>query len=179
MLTEARLRERLSRATTEVQRARMLTLANEGKDVYAENRQGKTVIGEFRRYCETRDPERIGKGLYHFSTMGSGGLNDIAHFNLHGFRAEYPHPVHYIQRLLVPEMQRNARWMDDTDVNGFHSHYVYKDGMTAAEVSVAIMELADKFGPELKSDYYMRRNTRLLEQATELASSIGMKVVPA
>jgi hypothetical protein len=184
MLSEERLREKLARATTEEQRAKMLVLANRGKDVYPEARQGKGVVAEFRRYCETRDPEKIGKGLYHFSTMGAGGLNDIAHFNLHGFRAEYPHPVHYIQRLLVPEMQRNARYLEDDprfpgDCNGFHSHYVYTDGMTAAEVSMAIMELAAKYGPELKSDWYMRRNTRVLSEASELAESIGMKVVPA
>lgn len=174
---ERRERETLERCKTDEQRATCERLHAADKTAYPERRQGKTVVAEFRRYCETRDAAKIGEGLYHFSIMGAGGLNDIAHFNLGGFRREYPHPALYLERLLFPELDRS--WHSDPreDPEGFHSYYVYTDGMTSGEVCLAIVRIAENLRAELAQDFNERVNTAKRAQARELAESLGMKLV--
>ena len=170
--------QRMTRCKTDVQRERMLELHAQRKDVYEEVRQGKSVISAFRRYCETFDAEKIDSGLYHFSTMGSGGLNDIAHFGLHGFRGVYPHPAIYIAELLIPEI---ARWPESRriDPNDYHSLYVYTDGMTAGEVAHAIIALATEHKERVYADWKQKRDSAALKEAESLAASVGMKLIPA
>lgn len=179
MVTEKRQNEMLAHAKTDVQRDRMRELFADGRDAYAESRQGKTVIGEFRRYLETCDPEKIGEGLYHFSTMGAGGLNEIAHFNLHGFRSVYPHPAVYLERLLLPQAERHGWLEDGVDPNDYHSLYVYTDGLTAGDVCTAVLELAREHHDRVVADYRSARNAAALAEAERLAESVGMRLVPA
>jgi hypothetical protein len=167
---ERRQREALERCTTDAQQATVTRLHAEEKVAYPEKRQGKGVVAAFRRYCETRDPEKIDAGLYHFSTQGAGGLNEIAHFDIHGFRHVYAHPAIYLQELLFPEMER---------YRGDHSFYVYTDGMTAGEVADAILELAHEHHAALLEDARSKIKAKRLAQATELAESLGMKLVQA
>src|SRR3990172_1567769 len=115
---ERRIREILERCTTDAQRATCERLHAEEKTAYPERRQGRSVIAEFRRYCETFDPEKIGQGLYRFSTGGAGGLNEIAHFDIHGFRHVYSHPCRYIEDLLYYEANR-GHWDPREDPNGY------------------------------------------------------------
>ena len=174
---ERRERETLERCTTQAQRETCQRLHSQGKTAYPESRQGKTVIAEFRRYCETFDPEKIGQGLYRFSTGGAGGLDEIAHYNLHGFRHVFRHPIFYIDELLVP---RVARWPEArrVDPNGYHSYYVYTDGMTAGEVAFAIIDLAAEHRDRVLADYTRKRDAAALAEAERLAESVGMQVVP-
>jgi hypothetical protein len=179
MLSEARQTEMLERATTDAQRARMRELFAAGKDAYAEARQGKSVVAAFRRYCETCDPEKIDAGLYHFSTGGAGGLNEIAHFNLHGFRGVYPHPAIYLHRLLLPQADRHGWLEDGVDPNDYHALYVYTDGMTAGDVMLAILKIAAEHDERIVQDYSAKQDAERLAAATALAESIGMRLVPA
>ena len=178
---DRRQQETLDRCTTPAQRERCDQLHAQGKTAYPYARQGKSVIAEFRRYCETFDPEKIGKGLYDWSIMGSGGLDDIAHYDLHGFRATYPHPAYYIEGLLIPEIRR---WwpVTDTEVddpNWFHSQGVYTDGMTKGEVAFRIIEIATEQKERVYADWKAKRDATALGQAQALAESVGMKVVEA
>ena len=174
---ERRKRETIERCTTPVQRATCERLHAEGKTAYPERRQGKTVVAEFRRYCETRDPEKIGPGLYHFSIMGAGGLDDIAHYDIHGFRHEYPHPAVYIERLLMPETNR---WYFDPreEPNGFHSQHVYTDGMTAGEVCRDILAIADAQREQIARSGLAKIQEEKLAKAERLAEDLGMRLVP-
>jgi len=175
---ERRERETLERCTTDAQRATCERLHAADKTAYPEKRQARTVIAEFRRYCETFDPEKIGHGLYRFSTGGAGGLNEIAHFDIYGFRHVYWHPCRYIEDLLYFEANR-GHWDPREDPNGYHSFYVYTDGMTAGEVFAAILEIADDRREIVRADLLAKASAAALAKATELAESIGMKVVPA
>jgi hypothetical protein len=177
MISDTRRAERLERAKTLRQKETMERLFEEGKDAYPESRQGKTVVEEFRRYVDTRDPEKIGNGLYHFSTMGAGGLNDIAHFNIHGFRSVYPHPAVYIERLLICEIERWSPERLAEDPNAYHSLYVYTDGMTSGEVAARIIEIAYTNRREVLADWKERRYAEDLAEATRLAARIGMRLV--
>lgn len=81
-----RQQEALDRCTTDVQRERCHALHAQGKATYPVRRKGVGVVAEFRRYVETGDAGKIGPGLYDLSTSGAGGFNDIAHFDLNGYR---------------------------------------------------------------------------------------------
>lgn len=172
---ERRIRETLERCTTDAQRATCERLHAADKTAYPQKRQGKTVVAEFRRYCETRDPEKIGQGLYHFSIMGAGGLNDIAHYDLHGFRHKYPHPAIYLERLLFPEVDRGYDVREEP--NWCHSQDVYTDGMTNGEVCLAVVRIAEQVRQKLSDDLAEKVSAARLAKAQELAASIGMKVV--
>jgi hypothetical protein len=178
MVIEQRQQEQLARATTDVQREKMRELFALNKDVYPESRQGKSVIAAFARYCKTFDSEKIDQGLYHFSIMGAGGLDDIAHYNIHGFRGVYPHPANYIEGLLIPSVERwpEARRIDPND---YHSLDVYTDGMTAGEVAHAIIDIAAEQKARVYADWKQKHDTAALETATRLAADLGMKLVPA
>jgi hypothetical protein len=167
---ERRIRETLERCTTPAQRATCERLHDEGKTAYPEKRQGQTVISEFLRYCQHKDPTKIRQGLYHFSIGGAGGLNEIAHYNLGGFQHVYWHPHIYIEQLLLPELARGRR-ID-------HSSYVYTDGMTAQEVGDQMLAIANAAYNQVAEDYEAKVAAAALAQATRLAESIGMKVVP-
>lgn len=168
---ERRERETLERCTTAAQRRTCERLHSEGKTAYPEKRQGKTVVSEFLRYCQYRDPSKIRQGLYHFSTMGAGGLNEIAHYNLDGFRHVYWHPHLYIDRLFLPEEERH--WQVE------HSSYVYTDGMTAHDVRAEMRDIVVAAREMVRLDYeeVIEQTARL--QAETLARSLGMKLVPA
>ena len=172
--------ETLARCRTAAQSAKCLELHDRGKTAWPNPRQGKTVVAEFRRYCEALDSSKIGKGLYDWSIMGSGGLNDIAHYDLHGFRGTYPHPAHYIEGLLIPEV---SRWpVDDTetdDPDWFHSQGVYTDGMTKGEVAFRIIEIALEQKERVYLDWKTKNDASKLAEAQRLAESLGMKVVPS
>lgn len=173
---ERRERETLERCKTDAQRTTVLRLQALGKTAYPERRQGRTVIAEFRRYCETRDAAKIGEGLYAFSIYGAGGLNDIAHFDLHGFRHEYPHPALYIERLLLPETSRGF-YDPREDPDGYHSFYVYTDGMTAGEVCREILAIADERRTALIEDLNGQVTAAKRAQLEALADELGVELV--
>lgn len=168
---ERRQRETFERCTTDAQRATVTRLHEQGVTAYAETRQGRTVVAECRRYFETCDAEKIGAGLYAFSTGGAGGFNEIAHYDLGGFRHVYHHPAVYLN--LVERARRGH------DPREFHSQYVYTDGMTAGEVAVAIFALAEAHEDAVTADYRLRRDAEALAEAQRLAESLGMKLVEA
>ncbi len=121
-----------TRTLTDVQAARMAELESAGITCYPLARQGRTIVDQFRRFCQTGDPAKIGEGLYHFSVQGAGGLNEIAHCNIHGFRSVYWTPERYVE-LLEYERGRGIT----------HSAYVCTDGMTYQEVRADVYAIAD------------------------------------
>jgi hypothetical protein len=179
--TSQRQERQLSHATTEPQRARMRELFALDKDAWAEKRQGKSVIAEFRRYVETCDPEKIGQGLYAFST--SSPLNDIAHFNLHGFRHVWDHPALYIQELLIPATAscRAENWPESfhADPEDYYWLHVYTDGLTSGDIVCAIVAIAAEHRDRVLADWQTKHDAAALAEATRLAESLGMKLVAA
>ena len=175
MLSTERIEERLAAAKPGKQRSRMEELIKDGKDVYADKIQGKSIIDSFRRYCDTRDPDAITNGLYRWSINGAGGLNDIAHYDIHGFRAEYPHPAVYLERLLYPEMNRGYGWRSPED---YHALHVYTDGLTSGDVRFAIREIADARREALLRDIADEVRRRDEAQLKELAARLGYTVEP-
>jgi hypothetical protein len=161
--------------TTDAQRAEFDRLVALNKTPWPERRQGRSVIGEARRYFETCDPEKIGAGLYDFSIMGSGGFDDIAHYNLHGFRAEYPHPMLYLSQLIALEVER---WPMSyrLDPDGYHSFKVYTDGMHAGQVAHAIVKLANDHAPRIGADFTRRVRERETEELRRLADKLGVAI---
>lgn len=173
---ERRIRETLERCNTEEQICTVKRLHAVGKTVYPENRRGEGVVAEFRSYLTTRDPEKIRQGLYRFSMGGAGGLNEIAHFNLDGFRSVYHHPTVYLERLLYPCVER-MHHDPHKEPDGFHSQYVYTDGLTAGEVLRRILNLADEHREVVTADYADKERAAVLAEAQRLAAVVGMKVV--
>src|SRR5207253_7122079 len=165
------------KCNTDAQRQESDRLRALNKSAWPEKGQGKSVIAEARRYFETGDPTKIGEGLYHLSIMGSGGFNDIAHYNLHGFRAEYPHPLIYISELVAPEVKR---WPMSyrIDPDGYHSFYVYTDGMHSGQVAHQVVKLANEHVERLKADFLDKTYQSKREQLHQLAADLGYALQP-
>lgn len=163
--------------STDVQRAEFDRLIGLDKTPWPMKWKGASVIGEARRFFETGNNEKIGHALYDFSIQGSGGFNDIAHFNLYGFRAEYPHPLIYITELVAPEARRwPMSYRQDPD--GYHSFGVYTDGLHKGKVAHEIILLANLHLDRLKADFVKQAQDRKLEQLHALADELGFAMQP-
>lgn len=166
--------EQLEKCKTDAQLLEANRLIGLGKAVYVMSRQGKGVVAEFRRYVEKRDPEQIGDGLYHLMIQGAGGFNDIAHFNLHGFRSVYPHPAMMIEQLILPEIRRWPDRFEDADHG--HSFYVYTDGMNAGQVAIAIVKIATDNWDGLIDDYNGIVRSHDEAELRRLADKLGVTI---
>jgi hypothetical protein len=123
---------------TPAQQARLAQLQDENgwPRIYTYNVQGKTIIGQFRRYVTREDSSCIEKALYDF-LMGVCGF--IAEYGLvppdGGFRIKWAEPASLIEELRHGALQRWRRR---------EAQRVYADGMTDLEVLDAIEALADE-----------------------------------
>jgi hypothetical protein len=166
--------EQLSKCKTDPQRFEANRLIGLGKTVYVRNRTGTGIIREFRRYVEKRDPGQIGEGLYELMIQGSGGFNDIAHFDLGGFRDVYRHPALMLERLIFPEVER---WPENfRDPDNYHSFAVYKDGMHAGQVSCEIVRIAAAARREMTRDYLHIERAGDRTELERLAAKLGATV---
>lgn len=163
-----RMRETLDRCKTEAQHETTEREQEAGRVVWLSDRSGKGVIAEARRYFATGDADKIGAGLYDFSMQS---LGEIAYYNLDGFRHEY-HDVRDYLAMLGREAAGRARFME-------RQVYVYKDGLTSREVLDEVLRLADAERERIFSQGAENDRAEALAQATRLAESLGMKVVPA
>ncbi len=157
---------------TPAQRARIAELQDEHgyPRLYAETVQGKTIIGQFRRYVTREDSRCIEKALYDFLMM------------VCGFIAEYG--------LAPPDGNFRSRWADPASLieelpNGGRAqrHYgrvahVYQDGMTDVEVLAAIDSLADEHRQACRAGRARRAFQRDISTAVQLLSPHGFTIVP-
>lgn len=166
--------DQLEKCKTDAQRKEADRLIGLGKTVYVGKGQGKSVVAQFRRYVEKRDPEQIGDALYYLMIQGSGGFNDIAHFNLYGFRDVYPHPTLMLEQLIFPEVKR---WPDHfSDPDSYHSFYVYTDGVHAGQVARQIVDIAAANRRELARDFMAIHQAAEKAELERLAAKLGATV---
>lgn len=158
---ERREREALERCRTEAQRARVRELHAQDICCYPESRQGKGVVAACRRYLETGDAGKIDEGLYRFAIAGAGGLNEIAHYDINGFRHVYADPAKFLDLIDHEESRPFSRQE--------HSSYVYTDGMTSQEVRGTIVALAAEHAGGVRA----RSENKRREEAFALASALG------
>lgn len=171
-----RFQETLGRASTDAQRRRLMSLFALGKDVYASNCTGASIVAQFRRYVETGDSAKIGRALYVFSHATGGGFSDIAHYDLEGYRRSYSHPALYVECVVLaawpawPESYREHP-------EGYHCATVYRDGMTSGDVVHAIVKIALEQRDRLIADLQAQRDAADLAEAQRLADRLGMRLV--
>lgn len=132
---QRREREALARCRSEKQRERVVELHALGITCYPDTHRGRIIVRDFTRYLASGDASLISNGLYHFATQGAGGFNEIAHFDIHGFRAVFADPATFVA-LALSEAARSPV---------LHSTYVYRDGMTGHEVRAEIVEAARNY----------------------------------
>ena len=157
---------------TPVQQARLDELQDEDgkRHIYTERVQGKTVVGQFRRYVTREDAEQIGHALYEF-LMGVCGF--IAEYSLippdGGFRTKWAEPADLIAELSQGGWaQRDHRWVER----------VYSDGMTDVEVLDAIDRLAGEHQHACEAGRETRRFNRDISVAISLLAPHHFTVVP-
>ena len=174
VIEEARLERNereLAKCKTTKQSAAFRLAAAGGQTPYVVKRAGKTVVQQFRKYTTTMDPKAIDVALYEWSIYDGPG--DIAHFNLHGFRATYPHPALYYELLLCP-------WLERQKQNNWYlpSVYVYTDGLTSHDVRDQILRIAVEWRQRVNLKFGEQKKVRELGEASEIAARYGMKLVP-
>lgn len=131
--------------------------------------RGARVLQEARLYFHTYDPEKIGQALYDFSIMGSGGFDDIAHYNLQGFRGYYPHPIVYVAELVLPE---TSKWKH----HRINSLGVYTDGLNKREVGRQLLELVNSCIDPMKKHYESTVRAADIAKLEELATKLNVSM---
>jgi hypothetical protein len=159
-------------ATTDVQQARIDEIQDEHQRprLYAQQVQGKTIIGQFRRYVTREDADCIEHALYEFLMMVCGF---IAEYGLippgGGFRVKWAEPAALIEEL------------DNSDGAARRGRVcrVYSDGMTDVEVFAAIDKLADAHRASCQAGREKRRFSTDVSIALKILEPHGFIVVPA
>jgi hypothetical protein len=121
---------------TPAQQARLDELQDENGQprIYTYPVQGKTVVGQFRRYVTQEDAEQIGHALYEFLAMVCGFIAEYGLIAPDGnFRIKWAEPAK-----LIAELANGGRAQRDFQ----RVERVYSDGMTDVEVLDAIDALA-------------------------------------
>ena len=157
--------------TTAVQQARVEALQDENgwPRIYTEPVQGKTVIGQFRRYVTREDSSCIEKALYDFL---KGRCGFIAEYGLippdGGFRTKWAEPAD-----LLAELANGGRGAREGRVAS-----VYADGMTDVEVLAAIDALAEEHRADCEQGRSNRRFNRDVSVAIKLLEPHQFTIVP-
>ena len=157
--------------TTHVQRQRVeeIEAKTGGQRLYTYPVQGKTIVGQFRRYVTREDSSCIEHALYDFLMMVCGF---IAEYGLippdGGFRSKWAEPA-----ALIEELANGGG-----GTRRGHVERVYCDGMTDVEVLAAIDGLADAHraaGEQGRSDREFNRDISI---AINLLDPHRFMVVP-
>jgi hypothetical protein len=159
-------------ATTAVQQARVAELQD--KDgwprLYTYPVQGKTIIGQFRRYVTRQDASCIEKALYDF-LMSVCGF--IAEYGLvppdGGFRSKWAEPAS-----LLEELANGGRVQRDYG----RVERVYADGMTDVEVLAEIDKLASEHQAACLQARALRAFERDISVAVKLVEAHHFTIVP-
>jgi len=158
--------------TTAPQQARLEELQDENgwPRIYTYNVQGKTIIGQFRRYVTREDASCIERALYDF-LMGVCGF--IADYGLvppdGGFRIKWAEPADLIEELHHGTLDKWRRR---------EAQRVYADGMTDVELLDAIEALADEHHPACALGRADRRFNKEISIIIKLAETHHFTVVP-
>ncbi len=158
--------------TTLPQQARVAELQDENgwPRIYTYNVQGKTIIGQFRRYVTREDASCIERALYDF-LMGVCGF--IADYGLvppdGGFRIKWAEPADLIEELRHGTLNKWRR---------SEAHCVYADGMTDVELLDAIAALANEHHPACAVSRADRRFNKEISIIIKLAEAHHFTVVP-
>jgi hypothetical protein len=157
--------------TTPAQQARLEELQDDNgwPRLYPERVQGKTIIGQFRRYVTRQDADCIEHALYDFLMMVCGF---IAEYGLvppdGGFRIKWAEPAALIEELAngggAARHGRVAR--------------VYADGMTDVEVLAALDDLAEEHRAACEDGNARRRFDRDISVAVRLLEPHAFTIVP-
>jgi hypothetical protein len=133
--------------------------------------QGKTIVGQFRRYVTQEDAEQIGQALYDF-LKGTCGF--IAEYGLippdGGFRIKWAEPADLMHEL--------ANGISGGAARHGRAQIVYADGMTDVEVLAAIDALADEHRAACEKARATRRFDREVSAAITLLKPHGFTIVP-
>ncbi len=154
------------------QKARIAELQDENgyPRLYAENVQGKTIIGQFRRYVTREDACCIEKALYDFLMMVCGFIAEHGLVPPDGnFRSKWADPAS-----LIEELANGGRAQRSY---GTVAH-VYQDGMTDVEVLAAIDKLADEYRQVCRAGRARRAFEQDISAAVRLLDPHGFTVVP-
>jgi hypothetical protein len=132
--------------------------------------QGKTIIGQFRRYVTRQDAQCIEPALYDF-LMSVCGF--IAEYGLvppdGGFRSKWAEPAS-----LLEELANGGRAQRDYG----RVERVYTDGMTDVEVLKEIDELADEHRAACEEGRTQRAFERDISIAVKLLEPYHFTIVP-
>ncbi|MGH2903066.1 MAG: hypothetical protein ACRDK7_05700 [Solirubrobacteraceae bacterium] len=157
---------------TPAQQARLAELQDENgwPRIYTYTVQGKTIIGQFRRYVTREDSSCIEKALYDF-LMGVCGF--IAEYGLvppdGGFRTRWAEPASLIEELRHGALQGWRRR---------EAQRVYADGMTDLEVLDAIEALADEHNERCSQARAQREFDRDISVAIKCLEPHRFTIVP-
>jgi hypothetical protein len=157
---------------TLVQQARLDELQDENgyPRIYTYPVQGKTIVGQFRRYVTREDAEQIGHALYDFL---KGVCGFIAEYGLippdGNFRIKWAEPAD-----LIAELSNGGRAQRDHH----RAERVYSDGMTDVEVLDAIDQLAAEHRLACEAGRQTRRFDRDISVAINLLAPHHFTVVP-
>lgn len=159
--------------TTPAQRERVEELQDETgwPRIYTYPVQGKTIVGQFRRYVTWQDASCIGPALYEFLT------------GVCGFIAEYG--------LAPPDGNFRSKWAEPASLmdelgNGFSgvaarrgdAQRVYADGMTDVDVLAEIDKLTDEHRCGCEKDRAGREFDRDISVAIKFLQPHRFMIVP-
>lgn len=153
----------------QAERVQEIEASNGGARVYTYPIQGKTIIGQFRRYVTRQDSKCIGHALYEFLMMVCGF---IAEYGLippdGGFRTKWSEPAS-----LIEELSNGGRLTRRGSVQR-----VYSDAMTDVEVLAAIDKLADEHRASCEKARADRAFNRDISLALKFLEPHGFIIVP-
>jgi hypothetical protein len=139
--------------------------------IYTEPLQGKTIVGQFRRYVTQEDAEQIGHALYDF-LKGTCGF--IAEYGLippdGGFRIKWAEPADLMGEL--------ANGISGGAARRGHAQIVYADGITDVEVLAAVDKIADEQRAACAEGRARRAFDREISVAIRCLEPHGFTIVP-
>jgi len=156
---------------TDAQTRRVRELQNENgrPRIYTYSVQGKTIVGQFRRYLTRQDAACIEKALYEFLT---GPCGFITEYGLvppdGGFRIKWAEPADLLEELAGGGgLARRGE-----------AQRVYADGMTDVEVLAAIDTLAAEHKQACLEQREQRTIDREISAAIRLLEPHHFTIVP-
>lgn len=158
---------------TAVQQRRLDVIREEGceRRLYTYQVQGKTIVGQFRRYLQRQDASCIEKALYEFLT---GACSFIAETGLvppdGGFRIVWAEPADMIEALYEHTRYMPARRGE--------VGRVYADGMTDVEILQALDGLAAEHSQACALGRRDRKTGREISVLLKLAEAHNFTIVP-
>jgi hypothetical protein len=139
--------------------------------IYTYPVQGKTIIGQFRRYVTQEDSEQIGHALYDFLKGTCGFIAEHGLIAPDGnFRMKWAEPADLMQEL--------ANGISGGAARRGRAQIVYADGMTDVEVLAAIDKLADEHRAGCEQGRSRRRFNREISIAISVLEPHGFTIVP-